>query len=333
MSAPVETSGGEVRVYEAADGEVRVDVRLDRETVWLTQEQMSQLFGRERSVITKHVRNAFREGELEPGATCAKFAQVQTEGDRTVTRDVDHYNLDVIISVGYRVKSVQGTRFRQWATATLRDHLLRGYTVHPRRLTERGLDEARQTLDLLARTLQNQTLVDDTGRAVLELIVGYADTWRLLLEYDEDRLALPPGARPSKGVLDLARASTAIADFKRELMARSEATALFGNPRGEALDAILGSIEQTMLGEPLYRSREEKAAHLLYFVIKDHPFSDGNKRIGSFLFMLYLQQEGMAHGLNPLALTALALLIAESAPASKDLMVRLIMNLLVEPEA
>lgn len=333
MSAPVETSGGEVRVYEAADGEVRVDVRLDRETVWLTQEQMSQLFGRERSVITKHVRNAFREGELEPGATCAKFAQVQTEGDRTVTRDVDHYNLDVIISVGYRVKSVQGTRFRQWATATLRDHLLRGYTVHPRRLAERGLDEARQTLDLLARTLQNQTLVDDTGRAVLELIVGYADTWRLLLEYDEDRLALPPGARPSKGVLDLARASTAIADFKRELMARSEATALFGNPRGEALDAILGSIEQTMLGEPLYRSREEKAAHLLYFVIKDHPFSDGNKRIGSFLFMLYLQQEGMAHGLNPLALTALALLIAESAPASKDLMVRLIMNLLVEPEA
>ncbi len=333
MSASVETSGGEVRVYEAADGEVRVDVRLDRETVWLTQEQMSQLFGRERSVITKHVRNAFREGELEPGATCAKFAQVQTEGDRTVTRDVDHYNLDVIISVGYRVKSVQGTRFRQWATATLRDHLLRGYTVHPRRLAERGLDEARQTLDLLARTLQNQELVDDTGCAVLELIVGYADTWRLLLEYDEDRLALPPGARPSKGVLDLARASTAIADFKRELMARSEATALFGNPRGEALDAILGSIEQTMLGEQLYRSREEKAAHLLYFVIKDHPFSDGNKRIGSFLFMLYLQQEGMAHGLNPLALTVLALLIAESAPASKDLMVRLIMNLLVEPEA
>lgn len=333
MSAPVETSGGEVRVYEAADGEVRVDVRLDRETVWLTQEQMSQLFGRERSVITKHVRNAFREGELEPGATCAKFAQVQTEGDRTVTRDVDHYNLDVIISVGYRVKSVQGTRFRQWATATLRDHLLRGYTVHPRRLAERGLDEARQTLDLLARTLQNQELVDDTGRAVLELIVGYADTWRLLLEYDEDRLALPPGARPSSGVLDLARASTAIANFKRELMARSEATPLFGNPRGEALDAILGSIEQTMLGEQLYRSREEKAAHLLYFVIKDHPFSDGNKRIGSFLFMLYLQQEGMAHRLNPQALTALALLIAESASASKDLMVRLIMNLLAEPQA
>ena len=175
--------------------------------------------------------------------------------------------------------------------------------------------------------------MDDTGRAVLDLIVGYADTWRLLLEYDEDRLVLPPGARPSTGVLDHSRATNAIADFKRELLARNEATPLFGNPRGEALDGILGAIEQTMFGESLYRSREEKAAHLLYFVIKDHPFSDGNKRIGSFLFMLYLQQEGMAHQLNPLALTALALLIAESAPASKDLMVRLIVNLLAEQRA
>lgn len=333
MSTPPEAPGGEVVLYEAPDGGVRVDVRLDHETVWLTQEQMGQLFGRERSVITKHVRNVFREGELEPEATCAKFAQVQTEGERTVTREIDHYNLDVIISVGYRVKSSQGTRFRQWATRVLREHLVQGYTFNQTRLAERGLLEARQTLDLLARTLQNQALVDDTGRAVLDLITGYADTWRLLLEYDEDRLALPPGARPSSGVLDYGRASNAIADFKRELMARNEATPLFGNPRGEALEGILGSIEQTMFGEALYRSREEKAAHLLYLVIKDHPFSDGNKRIGSFLFMLYLQQEGMAHQLNPQALTALALLIAESAPASKDLMIRLIINLLAEQRA
>ncbi|MGE0675355.1 MAG: Fic family protein, partial [Methylibium sp.] len=198
------------------------------------------------------------------------------------------------------------------------------------RLAERGLLEARQTLHLLARTLQNQALVDDTGRAVLELIVSYADTWRLLLEYDEGRLTLPPGARPSSGVLDFARASAAIAEFKQKLMARNEATPLFGNPRGEALEGILGSIEQTMFGESLYRSREEKAANLLYLVIKDHPFSDGNKRIGSFLFMLYLQQEGMGHQLNPQALTALALLIAESAPTNKDLMIRLIINLLME---
>jgi prophage maintenance system killer protein len=333
MSTLTEAPGGEVLLYEASDGEVRVDVRLDHETVWLTQEQMGQLFGRERSVITKHVRSVFREGELEPEATCAKFAQVQTEGERTVTREIDHYNLDVVISVGYRVKSSQGTRFRQWATRVLREHLVQGYSFNQTRLAERGLMEARQTLDLLARTLQNQALVDDTGRAVLDLIVGYADTWRLLLEYDENRLALPPGARPSSGVLDYARASNAIADFKRELMTRNEATLLFGNLRGEALEGILGSIEQTMFGEGLYRTREEKAAHLLYFVIKDHPFSDGNKRIGSFLFMLYLREEGMAHRLNPQALTALALLIAESAPTSKDLMIRLIINLLAEPRA
>lgn len=323
-------NGGEVILYEAPDGQVRVDVRLERDTVWLTQDQMSQLFGRERSVITKHIRNVFRERELEPEATCAKFAQVQTEGERSVIREIDHYSLDLIISVGYRVKSKRGVQFRQWATRVLREHLVRGYTLNQTRLAERGLLEARQTLDLLARTLQNQALVDDTGRAVLELITGYADTWRLLLEYDEDRLALPPGARPSKGVLDFTRAGAAIREFKRELMARNEATTLFGNPRGGALEAILGSIEQTMFGESLYRSREEKAANLLYLLIKDHPFSDGNKRIGSFLFMLYLQQEGMTHQLNPQALTALALLIAESAPANKDLMVRLIINLLTE---
>jgi prophage maintenance system killer protein len=236
----------------------------------------------------------------------------------------------VIISVGYRVKSAQGTRFRQWASRVLREYLVQGYTFNQTRLAERGLLEARQTLDLLARTLQNQALVDDTGRAVLGLITGYADTWRLLLEYDEGRLALPPGARPSSGVLDYSKARTAIADFKRELVARKEASPLFGNSRGEALEAILASIEQTMFGEALYRSREEKAANLLYLIIKDHPFSDGNKRIGSFLFMLYIQQEGIAHQLNPQALTALALLIAESAPASKDLMIRLTMNLLVE---
>lgn len=330
MINPIDARGGEILLYEAPDGEVRVDVRLNHETVWLTQDQMSRLFGRERSVITKHIRNLFREGELEPEATCSKFALVQTEGERTVTRETDHYNLDVIISVGYRVKSSQGTRFRQWATRVLREHLVQGYTFNQTRLAERSLLEARQTLDLLARTLQNQALVDDTGRAVLDLIVGYAETWRLLLEYDEDRLALPSGAKPSSGVLDIARANAAIGNFKRELMARNEATPLFGNPRGEALEGILGSIEQTMFGESLYRSREEKAANLLYLVIKDHPFSDGNKRIGSFLFMLYLQQESMAHQLNPQALTALALLIAESAAANKDLMVRLIINLLTE---
>ena len=215
MITQAEAPSGEFALYEAPDGEVRVDVRLGRETVWLTQEQMGRLFERERSVITKHVRNVFREGELEASAVCANFARTADDGK---TYQVDHYNLDVVISVGYRVKSAQGTRFRLWATRVLREHLVQGYTFNQNRLAERGLLEARQTLDLLASTLQNQALVDDTGRAVLELITGYAETWRLLLEYDEDRLALPPGAQPSTGVLDYARASIAIAEFKRELI-------------------------------------------------------------------------------------------------------------------
>lgn len=317
-------SGGEVVLYEAPDGQIRLDVRLDHDTVWLTQAQMAELFGRERSVVTKHVNNVFGEGEL------AKESNVQNLHIASSDKPVAAYSLDVVISVGYRVKSRRGTQFRIWATRLLREHLVQGHTFNQHRLAERGLQEARQTLDLLARTLQNQALVDDTGRAVLELITGYADTWRMLLEYDERRLALPPGARPSSGVLDYARASTAIGDFKRELMLRKEATPLFGRPRSDALAAILASIEQTMFGETLYRSREEKAANLLYLIIKDHPFFDGNKRIGSFLFMLYLQQERMTHQLNPPALTALALLIAESAPRGKDLMIRLTMNLLVE---
>lgn len=316
--------GGEVALFEAPDGQIRLDVRLEHDTVWLTQAQMVELFGRDQSVISRHIGNTFKEGELERESNMQKMHIANSD------KPVEVYSLDVIISVGYRVKSLRGTQFRIWATRVLREYLVQGYTFNQTRLAERGLLEARQTLDLLARTLQNQALVDDTGRAVLELITGYADTWRLLLEYDEDRLASPPGARPSKGVLDYAKASTAIADFKRELMTRNEATALFGNPRGEALEGILASIEQTMFGEALYRSREEKAANLLYLVIKDHPFSDGNKRIGSFLFMLYLRQEDIAHSLNPSALTALALLIAESAPSSKDLMIRLTMNLLVE---
>ena len=320
-----------VVVYETPDGEMHVDVRLEQETVWLTQRQMAELFGRDRSVITRHIRNIFREAELDSEATCAKFAQVRFEGGRAVSRTVDHFNLDVIISVGYRVNSKRGVQFRQWATRTLREHLARGYTVHEPRLAECGLRELRERLDLLDRKLRNQALVDNKGQTVLEIITDYADAWRLLLEYDEDRLATPPGAKPSAGVLDYDSATRAIRKFKEELMSRNEASPLFGNLRGEALAGILGSIEQTMFGESLYRSREEKAAHLLYFIVKDHPFTDGNKRIGSLLFLMYLNQEGVTHRLNPQALTALTLLIAKSASSGKDLMIRLIINLLAEP--
>ena len=199
------------------------------------------------------------------------------------------------------------------------------------RLAERGLREARESLDLLARTIRNQTPMDDAGQDVLAIVASYSDTWRLLLEYDEDRLEKPSCTQPSVSVLDHGRAAAAIAELKRELSARGEASSLFGNPRGDALEAILGNVEQSMFGELLYRSREEKAANLLYFIVKDHPFTDGNKRIGSLLFLLYLRQEGLEHDLNPQALTALTLLVAESAPSTKDLMIRLVVNLLAEP--
>ena len=320
----------EILIYETESGQTRVDVRLDAETVWLSQEQMAALFGRERSVVTKHLRNVFKEGELNEKATCAKFAQVKTEGARTVTREIEHYNLDAIISVGYRVNSKLGVQFRQWVTRVLREHLVQGYTLNHARLAERGISEAQQAIELLARTLNNQALVNDTGSEVLSLIVRYAKTWRLLLQYDENGLAVPEGCKPSQGALDYCKAIAAVGQIKSELMTRGEATALFGQERDETFEGILGNIEQSMFDESLYRTREEKAAHLLYFIIKDHPFSGGNKRIGSFMFLLYLQQEQMSMSINDNALTALALLIAESDPSNKDLMIRLVVNLLTD---
>ena len=172
--------GGEVAVYESAEGEVRVDVRLEQETVWLTQRQMARVFDTTPENVVMHLRNIFASEELAADATTKEFLVVRTEGRRRVRRTLKHYNLDAIVSVGYRINSKRGVRFRQWATRTLHDHLVRGFTLNERRLTERGLREARETLDLLARTLHNQALVDDTGQAVLELVSGYADTWRLL---------------------------------------------------------------------------------------------------------------------------------------------------------
>lgn len=320
----------EVLIYEIETGKPGVDVRLDGETVWLSPAQLAQLFERDRSVITRHLKNIFNDGELDPSATCAKFAQVQAEGGRTVMREIDHYNLDVIISVGYRVNSKRGVQFRQWASRVLREHLVRGFTINQSRIAERGASEMEAAILLLSRALEGQ--VTDLGRDVLSIVRGYAKTWRLLLQYDENSLSVPPGCRPARGVLDYGNAKSAISSFKAELMKRGEASDLFGFEREDALAAILGNIEQSMFGEYLYRTREEKAAHLLYFVIKDHPFLDGNKRIGSLLFLLYLEQEIAASKLDENTLTALALLIAESDPANKDMMVRLVMNLLVPQE-
>lgn len=329
------TPGGEVLVYEAPDGEVRVEVRLERETVWLTQRQMAALFDTSTDNVGLHLRNIFASNELEEPATTEDFSVVQTEGKRRVQRSLKHYNLDAIISVGYRVNSTRGVSFRQWATHTLRDHLLRGYTLNERRLRERGLNEIEQTLDLLARTLTTYELVTGEGRAVLDVVQQYSRAWRLLLEYDERRLAAVP-ARPvaPAATLSLAEAREAITQLRQSLANRDEAGSLFGEERGEGLAGILGAIEQTFDGQPLYPSAQIRAAHLLYFTIKDHPFTDGNKRIGSLVFLDYLRRHGLLmrpDGSPRLAdntIVALALLIAASDPAQKDLMVRLTLNLL-----
>lgn len=332
----IDAPGGEILVYEAADGGARVDVRLDRDTVWLTQDQMSQLFGRERSVVTKHVRNVFREGELEAGATSAKFAQVRAEGGRTVKRDVDHYNLDVIISVGYRVKSVQGTRFRQWATSTLREHLVRGYTLNRQRL-EQNARELETALALVRKAASGEALTTDQGRGLVDIIARYTQTFLLLQRYDKG-LLLEPEGMPGGALPTATEARRAIGELKADLMARGEPTDLFGHERAEGLAALLGNLDQTVFGAPAYPTVESKAAHLLYFVIKNHPFSDGNKRIGSFLFVEFLNRNGrlVRRGepvINDVGLAALALLVAESSPKDKEVMIRLVMNMLAETAA
>ncbi|MEF8715792.1 MAG: virulence protein RhuM/Fic/DOC family protein [Accumulibacter sp.] len=330
----VQAPSGEVLVFEAPDGGVRVEVKLDRETVWLTQQQMADLFGRERSVVTKHIRNTFQEGELDPAATCAKFAQVRTEGARTVSREVDHFNLDVVISVGYRVKSLRGTQFRLWATRTLREHLVRGYTLNRQRF-EHNARELEAALALVRKAAAGEALSTDQGRGLVDVIARYTQTFLLLQRYDEGLLVEPKGI--VGGLLPPApEARAAIVRLKRDLLARGEATELFGREREDGLAALLGNLDQSVFGEPAYPTVEAKAAHLLYFVIKNHPFSDGNKRIGSFLFVEFLHRNGrlIRNGeavINDVGLAALALLVAESAPTDKEVMIRLVMNMLAEP--
>ena len=307
-----------------------VEVRLEGETVWLSQKQMAELFGKDLRTISEHVGNVYEEDELGREATIRKFRIVRQEGNRQVRRAIDHYNLDVIISVGYRVKSQRGVRFRQWATRVLREHLTQGYSLNEHRLARQGLAELEQAVELLGQTLTRQELVSDIGQEVVGLILGYARTWRLLQDYDEGALGVPPGARPARGVLGVDEARRALDALAGELRDRGEASELFARDRDDGLASILGNLEQSMFGEPLYGTREERAAHLLYFVIKNHPFSDGNKRSGAFLFLLYLRQEGMRLTLNEQGLTALTLLIAESDPKAKDLMARLVMNLIAD---
>ncbi len=312
----------ELVLFTSTDGNVTVDVQLKNDTVWLTQKQISELFDKERSVVTKHINNVFKEQELD------EKSNVQNLHIANSDKPVSVYSLDVIISVGYRVKSKRGVEFRKWANSVLKDYLLKGYALN-NNLLDKTHHEYQNLLDLLGKTLANNQLITAQGQSIINLINDYATTWTSLLQYDEDRLLIPSNMHKSSIALAHENALAAINEFKSSLLAIGEATELFGNERNDQLQSILSNLDQTMFGEELYRSVEEKAANLFYMVIKDHPFSDGNKRIGSFLFLLYIQLNKLPLKIDNIGLTALALLIAESDPQQKDLLTRLIINLLV----
>lgn len=316
----------EILIYKAKDGHIELNVNLSEETVWLTQKQLSDLFDKNVRTISEHINNIFKEGELDESSVIRNFRITAADGK---SYDTKHYNLDVIISVGYRVHSKRGTEFRQWATDVLKKHLIQGYTTNEKRLAERGINELQQAIQLLQKTLTRNALVNEIGTKTIQLIMSYTKTWHLLLAYDENKLTMPKKIKPSLTKLSYKMAINAIKTLKTDLGRRNEATVLFGNEYSHGLQSILGNIEQTLDGEPLYKTIEERAAHILYFIIKDHPFSDGNKRIGCLIFLLYLKIQNFIIKINDNGLVALALLIAESDPAQKDLIIRLIVNLLI----
>ena len=314
----------DIEIFETDDHQV--EVRLAGETVWLTLQQLAGLFGRDKSVISRHLKNIFDSGELARERVVAKNATTAADGK---TYQVEYFNLDAIISVGYRVNSTRATRFRQWATGVLRQHLVAGYTLNERRLKARGI-ECEQAVSLLTRTLEQQQLVNDEGRAVLQVIGDYARSWSLLQGYDEQSLTGQRATQREMRALSLDAVLAAIAQLKAELIAKGEATELFGQLRGDGLASSIATIEQGFGEQLFYPNVASRAAHLLYFVIKNHPLADGNKRTGAFLFLCYLRlnQHLLARPverlINDNTLVALALLVAESLPEQKDLMVKLV---------
>jgi len=319
-----------VVIYQSADGKASLDVRLEQESVWLNLNQMSDLFDRDKSVISRHLKTIFDSEELDRQATVAKNATVQNEGGREVRRIVEYFNLDVVISVGYRVNSKRGVQFRQWATKILRDHLVQGYTINQQRLEEKTekLAEIQRAMELLSRTLSNQEMVDDTGKDVLQVITDYAYALNLLDRYDHGTLAIEQTSGKADFVLDYEAASHIVKSMKNDF------DGLFGIEKDQGFKSALGTIYQTFDGKELYPSPEEKAANLLYFIVKNHAFSDGNKRIAAAIFIYFLSANGILYRedgskrLADNALVALTLLIAESKPDEKDTIVKVVVNLI-----
>ena len=321
-----------IEIYQAQDGTTQVEVRFENDTVWLSQAQMAMLFGKDIRTINEHITNIFDDEELEKDSTIRKFRIVRQEGKRQVNREIEHYDLDMIISVGYRVKSKQGISFRRWATARLKEYLTQGYTINQKRL-QQNAHELEQALALIQKTANSSELTLESGRGLVDIVSRYTHTFLWLQQYDEGLLT-EPQTQQGGTLPTYAEACSALAELKSQLMAKGEASDLFGRERDNGLSAILGNLDQSVFGEPAYPSIEAKAAHLLYFVVKNHPFSDGNKRSGAFLFVDFLHRNGRLldqNGypvINDTGLAALTLLVAESDPKQKETLIRLIMHML-----
>ncbi len=316
-----------VFIYQTKSGALELCGDTKAETIWATQAQIGTIFGIERSVVTKHIRNIYKENELQERATCAKIAQVQTEGKRRVERNIENYNLDIIISVGYRVNSKRATQFRQWATKTLREHLTKGYTIN-KKIILKNYDQFLISVNDIQSLLPTHVTLDP--KVVLDLVKEYSVTWAKLDAYDRDTL-VASGVTKKRIKLNGEELLSSIRELRGELIRKGEATDIFAHERQTgSIEGIVGNVMQAFSGADVYPTLEEKAAHLLYFVVKNHPFTDGNKRSGAFAFVWFLRKYrvGGAQNINPSGLTAITLLIAESNPKQKEKVVALVVELL-----
>lgn len=319
---------GEIIIYKAEEGP-EIEVTVDKDTVWMTQADISNLFQTDRTSIGRHIKNIIESGEL------GEKSNVQNLHIANSDKPVKFYNLDFILSVGYRVNSKWATQFRIWATTHLRDYLLKGYLINEKRLKENEelkLKELQQAVGLMQEALQVRRL-EGYEKELLNIITDYANTWLMFYQYDADKLPLE-GSKKAVKFLDYEQIKKSIERFKARLLKNKEASDLFGSEVSEKLLSLLGNVKQSFAGKDVYPTLEEKAAHLLYFAVKNHPFVDGNKRIGALLFILFLVENHYLinkkgeRKINDTALTALTLLVAESKPTQKDVMIKLIVNLI-----
>lgn len=322
----------QIIIYQTTDGVTNVDVTLDKDTLWLTLNDLSHLFGRDKSVISRHIKKIYEEGELDRDSTVAKNATVQIEGKRRVDRDIEFYNLDAIISVGYRVNSKRGTQFRIWANRILKDHLLKGYSINEEKLKEQTeqFKSLKKTVQLLDNVLKNKELTSDEATGLLRVVTDYSYALDILDKYDHQQLTIEGTADQQLFVATYEEAMGAIKDLKDKFGGSS----LFGNEKDESFKGSIGVIYQSFSGVDFYPTIEEKAANLLYFVVKNHSFSDGNKRIAAYLFVWFLEKNRILYRqdgskrIADNALVALTLMIAESKPDEKDMIVKVIVNLI-----